>query len=132
MREIVLKKFFEGEADSETLASDLVGTIETSGTSSHYRIEDMDGEFEITGKHLVSLCDAVIEGKLDPSQLETIGFCLVASDAFHWDTDVGDGEIIAQTCFDWSEPRINFALTLDNVKKFRERLIIGKNVFVTP
>jgi hypothetical protein len=128
MKEIVLRGFFEGSVDVRALVIDLTHTVETAGKTSHYRIEDMDGQFQITAEHLVRLCDAILDGQLDPKALETIGFCLVASDSFHWDTDQEDGNIVAQTCFEWSEPRINYALTVDNVRKFRKRLKTGRNM----
>jgi len=132
MREVVLKEFFEGKVDANALAAELHGAVETVGITSHYHIEDMEGELEVTAAHLVRLCDAVLTGRLAPEALETIGFCLVASDGFYWDTDKGDGEVVAETCFDWSEPRINHSLTIDNVRGFRERLLTGHNTFMAP
>jgi hypothetical protein len=132
VKEAVLRAFFEGRVDAMTLSEDIAGTVEPEGKTSHYRIEDLDEEFEVRAEHLVRLCDSVLDGDLDPKHLETIGFCLVASDAFQWDTEVVDGEVIAETLSDWSEPRINYPLTQENVTKFRERLLTGENLFKEP
>ena len=53
-------------------------------------IEDMDQEFTVTAAMLVRLCDVVLEGELEPDALHSIGFALMASDAFCWDANEDD------------------------------------------
>ena len=49
----------------------------------------MDEEFAVTAAMLVHLCD-VLQGKLEPDALHTVGFLLMASDGFCWDADGDD------------------------------------------
>ena len=89
----------------------------------------MDSDFKISPQHLILICDAVLKGALPPALLEAVGFCLVASDHFYWDGDTSDGELVANTAYDWSAPEINHPLTLENVGKFKERLVKGSDTF---
>jgi hypothetical protein len=129
MHEAVLRDFFLGDADSAQLRADLQGGVVKSGIVRQHRIVDMTTDMLIELSHLVRLCDVVLAGELQPDALQQIGFCLIASDAFHWDGDTVDGAVIAETVYDWSCPEINWPLTQDNVRKFREGLIAGKYVF---
>ena len=130
MHESVLRDYFEGRADSAALRADLSGAVAVTGPhSSSQRIVDMATDFELRPEHLVRLCDAVLAGELEPADLETIGFCLVASDHFIWDGDVSPGDVVAETVHDWSAPEVNYPLTQDTVRKFRERLLTGKDLF---
>jgi hypothetical protein len=83
----------------------------------------MAEEFEVRSTHLVKVCDAILDGSVHAELLEAIGFCLVASDAFHWDTVSPDGERVADVAYDWSAPEINYPLTLPNVAAWRRRLL---------
>lgn len=90
---------------------------------------DTNVDFSVTTTHLIKLCDAVLAGDIPPEQLEWIGFGLIASDHFNWDTDSVDGERVADTCYDWSSPSTNYILTIKTVGKFRHRLATGENTF---
>ena len=130
MHESVLKDYFSGKADVAMLRADLDGSVVVSSPSlSSQHIVDMSSDFELLPEHLVKLCDSVLAGELEPVALETIGFCLISSDHFVWDGDVSPGDVIAETVHDWSAPEIKYPLTIDNVRKFRERLLTGKNLF---
>ena len=83
-------------------------------------IEDMEDEFTVTAAMLVRLCDVVLQGELEPDALHSIGFALMASDAFCWDGDEDD--VLANVIGDWSCPEVNYPLTLENVKRFRSWL----------
>jgi hypothetical protein len=37
--------------------------------------------------------------------------------------------LVAETVYDWATPEINYPLTIENIKKFRERLSTGKDSF---
>lgn len=118
MRERVLRDFFENKATAAELAQDVAGSIsQKSPKVSVVSIEDMDGEFTVTAAMLVRLCDVVLQGELDPDALHSIGFALMASDAFCWDADEDD--VLANVIGDWSCPEVNYPLTLENVKRFR-------------
>lgn len=126
MRESVLHDFFVGNVDDDVLNNDLSGSSQrTTANKVDVQIEDEEGEFEVLPEHLVRVCDAALLGRLDVDNLATIGFCLAASDYFTWDTDSEGGRRVAETVFDWSAPEINFALTLENIDKFKTRLLTG-------
>ena len=124
MHEATLRDFLAGTVDADAVRRDLVGTVEQLGERVYrHHIASLAGEFDVTPLQLVRLCDAVLAGDLQPRDLETIGFCLVASDYFCWDSDTPDGSVVADTLHDWSSPEINYPLTEHSVRLFRERLL---------
>ena len=130
MREEILKQFFLGEVSAKALASDLVGSMVTEDSVvTRHLIEDMKDGFEVMPDHLVHLCDAVLSGKIKAKYLQAIGFCILASDHFEYDTDTPEGNLVGETVSDWSAPKINYPLTIGNVRKFRGRLVTGRNLF---
>jgi len=119
MKEAVLRDFFAGMASAEQLARDVRGAIKrVSAVESYQLIEDMDTQWTVTRPMLVALCDAILEHKLTPDSLHQIGFALIASDHFEWEDD-----LIASVVSDWSCPEINYALTSENVARFRKWLL---------
>lgn len=132
MHESILRDFFDGRASAGDLRADLVGAVvQTAENVFTHKIVDMDADFEVTPDHLVRVCDAVLSGELEASELESIGYCLVASDCFSWDGDTQSGSRVAETAYDWSAPVNNYRLTSDTVRKFRERLMSGQDLFTT-
>lgn len=130
MHETILRDFLAGTLNADGLRDDLVGTVEHLGARmSHHHVTPVDGEFHVTASHLIRLCDAVLGGPLQPHQLESLGFCMIASDYFHWDSDDPDGARVAETLHDWAAPEIHYPLTLETVRLFRERLVTGRDVF---
>ena len=129
MREEVLKRFFLGEVSTKELADNLSGSLVERRDVTYQPIKDMRDDFEVRPEHLVRVCDAVLDGEIEGKYLEAIGFCIVASDHFEYDTDTPEGDLVGETVFDWSEPRVNYPLTIENVRKFRERLVTGRNPF---
>jgi len=132
MHEEILKRFFVGEVDADILAADLDGSMVEGRDTIRHHIEDFEAseeEFEIQPKHLVSICDAVLNGEIEAMYLRIIGFGIVGSDSFRYDTDTPGGGLVGETVLDWSAPEVNYPLTLENVRKFRERLITGRNPF---
>jgi hypothetical protein len=129
MHEEILRQFLVGEVNAKTLAQDLVGSMITKGDMTKHPIEDMQEAFQIWPEHLVRVCDAVLQGELKPKSLQSIGFCIVASDQFEFDSDTSEGNLVAETAYDWSAPEINYPLTLTNVEKFRHRLVTGEDPF---
>jgi hypothetical protein len=120
VRETVLRDFFLGSATPLELATDVLGSTKKVGPISFVvEIEDMGGEFVVTREMLVSLCNAVLSGQLPPQELSAIGFALLASDHFLWEAEDVMGDVI----HDWSCPEINYALTVDNVQRFRNWLL---------
>jgi len=129
MHEEILKRFFVGEVGADTLAADLNGSMIEGRDTTRHVIEDMEGEFEVQPEHLVSVCNAILDDKVEAKYLRLIGFCIVASDAFEYDTETPEGDLVGETVLDWSAPEANYPLTMENVRKFRERLVIGRNPF---
>jgi hypothetical protein len=119
MREEVLAGFFAGTVGAAQHAADLAGAEEgVSDVESLIKIKDMRAELAVTREMAIRLCDAVLGKQLPPSALAAIGFALIASDHFVWDGDDVLGEVI----WDWSCPEVNYALNLENVKRFRSWL----------
>jgi hypothetical protein len=129
MREEILKQFFTGDLSAKILAEDLMGSMITKGDMTKHPIEDMDEGFQVWPEHLIRLCDAVLRREIEPKYLQSVGFCLVASDHFEFDTDTPEGDLVGETAYDWSAPEINYPLTVANVEKFRQRLVSGEDPF---
>jgi hypothetical protein len=129
MQEEILRRFFEGDLDAALLAEDLVDSMVTSGNITKHPIEPMSKSFQVWPKHLTLICDAVLSGEIDPKHLQSIGFCIIASDNFEYDPDTSEGDLVDDIVSAWSVPEINYPLTAENVKKFREWLVSGSDPF---
>ena len=130
MRTSILRAFFVGEASASDLAADLVGTRVRRGndTVEHLMDDDLEEDFRIEPQHLVRLCDAVLNGALEPSELETVAFGIIASDYFEWEYDTPKGDRTAEVLYQWSAPEVNFALRPETVRKFRRQLVTGEEL----
>jgi hypothetical protein len=123
MREDVLRQFFDGTVDAEALAADLADSlVSRSKTVTEHPIVDMENNFAVHPAHLIAVCDAVLAGELAPELLQAIGFCMVASDHFNWDTDTVEGNQVGEVLFDWSSPETNYPLIRANVAAWRSQL----------
>jgi hypothetical protein len=130
MHESTLRDFLLGTVTGDVLRDDLVGTVEHLGDRiSRHHVASLEGGFKVSASQLVRLCDAVLGGPLQPEQLQSIGFCMIASDYFRWDGDTPDGARVAETLHDWAAPETHYPLTLETVRLFRERLVTGRDVF---
>jgi hypothetical protein len=127
MRGAILRDYFIGNCTAEDLKSELKGSMISRRDITEHHIEDMDVDFEVTPEHLIKLCDDILEGHLDPIDLQSIGFCIIASDHFTWDEDTTNGDRVAEAVHDWSTPEINYSLNRENVQLFKERLGSGGN-----
>jgi hypothetical protein len=120
MRETVLRDFFLGRVTPFALARDVLGSKKKVGAISYVvEVEGMEGEFSITREMLVSLWDTVLSGQLPPEELAAIGFALVASNSFMWDTE----DVVHDVIHDWSSPEVFYPLTIDNVQRFKNWLL---------
>jgi hypothetical protein len=130
MHASVLRDFFLGKVSGQELAADLAGTTERVGFDSYrHHMTDLEEDFPIESAHLVRLCDAVLAGTVPTEALADVGFGMIASDHFLWDTDSPDGHRVGDTLYDWSSPEINFPLNAQTVAKFRHRLLTGEDRF---
>src|SRR5690349_5999224 len=64
----------------------------------YWKVVDMiqEGEFEIEPKHLITVCDDVLENRMTPDHLDNLAFILIGSDYFTWDTEDRDGEKVGE------------------------------------
>jgi hypothetical protein len=134
VKEIVLQHFFEGHATAEELAADTVGAFDrqtdSAGTVfSQLRAIPMAHEFPVTSQHIIKLVDTVLAEQLTLDALDSICFCLEASDSFTWDTDSPDGERVAESLFWLGSPEVNYPLTDSVLKKVRHYLKTGEETF---
>lgn len=129
MTEEILKNYFEGLISEETLSAELVGSQKKTGYDTKaFFIEPIEGddEFLVDRPHLIKLCQATIDGKLTPTDLNTIAFFLVASDYFTWEILDENGEIIDNTITDWDNPEIKHPLTNENLRLWKKYLETGE------
>jgi hypothetical protein len=131
MKTSVLKQFFDGGCDSAALAKDLEGTtVQTSLDVQRHRMnDDLDAEYEVSPDHLVKVCDAFLAGEITPQMIEEIGFGMIASDHFSWDTDMIPGAYVAETLHDWAAPEVNYRISNETISKFRHYLLTGERTF---
>ncbi len=124
MREAILRDFFAGACDTAALAADLSDAlVEVSPTETRRPIEDMRESFVVEPVHLARVCEAVLTQELAPDALRAIGFCLVASDSFLWDSETPAGARVAEVAHDWSAPEVHRPLTVPNVERWRAYLL---------
>lgn len=122
MKEATIRDFLLGLAPTSRLEAEAREAVEPVGRSSRrVHIEDLPPgeEVAVTAAMLVHLCDAVLADSLSASALETVAFAIVASDHFRWEDDEA---LVGRVLYDWASPEINFQLTPDNLRMFREWL----------
>ena len=127
MNESVLKDFFEGTKSPEELRANLKDAKTTRDQVNTFHIVEMDSPFTVKTYHLIKVCDAVLEGKLPPSDLEKIGFCIVTSDQFEFESNSKDGSRVAETVHNWADYVVNYVLSVETTRKFRNYLASGQN-----
>jgi hypothetical protein len=127
MKEETLRDYFDGLISTDILYMDVEGSeVKTSPDAISINVNQIkeEGEYIITRDHLLKLCNDALIGNLKTNHLTTISFALIASDYFHWDTDID--EVIAEVIFDWDNPEINFPITIDNLKLWKRYLETGE------
>lgn len=128
MTEQKLKEYLENKLTADQLSLDLKDSQKRTGydVTTVYIDTLKEGGFEIKKEHLIKLCNDIISEKLSMIDLNTIGFALIASEHFHWDSDSPDGEIIGNVIFDFDNPEIGYDLTIKNVLLWKEYLLTGE------
>ena len=134
MKEIVIRRFFEGHATAAELASDAAGAFDrrtdSAGTVfSQLHATSMDLEFDVTPDHIIALVDAVLDAVIDLEALDAIAFCVEASAKFMWDTDTEAGDRVARALFLLGAPEVSFPLTPVVLRKIRHLLETGEEIF---
>jgi hypothetical protein len=127
MNERKLKEYFENLVTVDQLALDIKDSRKKTGydVDSIYVDTISTGEFEVKKEHLIKLCNDTLNGKLSPSDINSLAFALIASDFFNWDNETPDGKIISEIIFDWDNPDIGFDLTFKNIELWKEYLLTG-------
>lgn len=133
MKEQKLKEYLENSLTAEEFMSDLENSQKKTGyDTTSVSIEQIeDGEFEITTKHLIKICNDLLKGKFRPIDINTIAFAFMFSDYFTWNSESDDGKIVSEVLFDWDNPEISFDLTIENFEHWKEYLETGKTSFFT-
>ena len=131
MKSCVLKSFFEGACDAVALAEDLHGTTVQTSTNvfTHRMDDDLAEEFPVEPEHLVKICDAFLDGDLTKRMIEDIGFGMIASERFDWDSGNSGGERVAGVLDSWCSPEIDYPICELTIKKFRHYLTTGEDTF---
>ncbi|MBR9847754.1 MAG: hypothetical protein GYB35_17415 [Algicola sp.] len=128
MTESILKEYFENKISSELLSSDLNGSIKkvTYDTSeiSVVRIES-NSEFEIEQKHVNKILTETINGNLTYENLKTIASGLTFSDYFTWDSNNKIGNRIATIIVELDNTEINYPISNENLRLWKEYLESG-------
>lgn len=118
-----LRQFLESSATADELAQGLARPLDHSAGVT---FESPTGApLHVSPAHLVRVCDAILASRCEPTILRDVGFLLIGSDAFEYDSDTEEGARVAETAADWSAPEINWPLTLDNVREWRSFLDTG-------
>ncbi len=129
MKEEILHKYFKGQVTDNELVEDLKGSQERTGydTINVYIESIAEGGFQVKTKHLEKLCDAFLNKIINSENLNTIGFALMASDFFEWDTNTKSGKIIGEVISDWDNTSIGYEITDKNVWHWQRYLETGFN-----
>lgn len=85
-----------------------------------------DGDFIVTRRHLLKLCDLAIDKKITTELLVVISDNLMMSDYFSRDNDSADGEIVSETLSDWGNPDCNCEINDLNLRLWKEYLQTGE------
>lgn len=128
MTESILKEYFENKISSEFLSADLNGSIEnlTYDTSQISVLEmESDSEFEIKQIHLNKILNDAMNGNLTFDNLKTIASGLMFSEYFTWDSDTEIGNRIATIIVELDNTEINFPISTENLKLWKEYLESG-------
>lgn len=126
----ILKAFFEGRLSSSGLGRQVQLAISPDLQFGNKAItDDLNEDFVVREDHLVALCDAVLDGDLEPSHLETVSSSLVSSERFTWNFENRPNDPINRVIHAWGTPDLNYRLTKETVMKFRTLIRTGENNF---
>jgi hypothetical protein len=134
VREIVVQRFFEGEATAQELAADAAHAFDrhtdSAGTVfSQLKAEPSDRDSPVAARDIIKLVEATENGEISLDALDAICFCIEASDHFTWDTDTPDGERVSRSLFWLGTPEVNYPLTESVLAKVKHYLRTGEETF---
>jgi hypothetical protein len=120
--ESLLLDFFAGTVPADAVGDAVARAVEPLAHH-HRQVHVLDlapgEEVVVTAGMLLRLCDAALAGRLPGPALEIIAFVIVASDRLRADPD---DERVSRVLFDWMAPEVNWELTAENLRMFREWL----------
>jgi hypothetical protein len=128
MTESILKEYFENKISSEFLSADLNGSIKklTYDTTQISVVElESDSEFKVKQTHLNKILNDALNGNLTFDNLKTIGSGLMFSEYFTWDSETEIGNRIATIIVELDNTEINFPISTENLKLWKEYLESG-------
>jgi hypothetical protein len=128
MTESILKEYFENIISSEFLSADLNGSIKklTYDTSQISVVEiESDSEFEIQQSHLNKILNDTLNGNLTYENLKTIASGLMFSEYYTWNSETEIGNRIATIILELDNTEINFQISKENLKLWKEYLESG-------
>jgi hypothetical protein len=128
MTESILKEYFEDKISSEFLSADLNGSIkELTYDTSQINVVKMESnsEFEVEQSHLNKILNDGLNGNLTFDNLKVIASGLMFSEYFTWDADTEIGNRIATIIVELDNTEINFPISFENLKLWKEYLKSG-------
>jgi len=128
MTESILKEYFENIISSEFLSAELNGSIKklTYDTSQISVVEiESDSEFEIQQSHLNKILNDTLNGNLTYENLKTIASGLMFSEYYTWNSETEIGNRIATIILELDNTEINFQISKENLKLWKEYLESG-------
>ena len=128
MTESILKEYFKNKISSELLSADLNRSItKMTYDTSQIRVVAMesDSKFEVEQNHLNKILNDTLNGNLTFDNLKTIASGLMFSEYFTWDSDTEIGNRIATIIIELDNTEINFPITTENLKLWKEYLESG-------
>lgn len=119
MNENTIVAFLAAEIDADRLASEVRNSErKLDSITTAIAVAEMKCDFAITRPMALRLCDAVSNGTLEGEVLKSVAFVIISSDHLTW----RDDELLGEIIWDWSCPEVNYALTPENMARFRKWL----------
>ena len=115
----VLKSYFLGETDAQTLSGQLASVITDKETVSGYSFPSMDQTLDLSPNHVLRVCRDVNNGSLDPRCTLPIALSIKESGKFSWDVTTPQGRLVNQAVENWMDPYS----TPESIRAFAEWLV---------
>jgi hypothetical protein len=127
MNETTLRYYFDDITPPLTLRSALedIKGMKTLSAYSNFTL-DLDDSYTVTIKDLIKLCDDLLDGIFEETDIKIIAFLMIASDHFCWSTDAFPGNVISEILYDWYVPEINYPITRENTAIIKDGLLFNR------
>jgi hypothetical protein len=128
MTESNLKKYFENKINSQILTANLNGIFERfihDITQVDLTRTESESTFNIEPKHLNKILNDTLKGNFTFDNLKNIASGLMFSEFFNWDSDTEIGNRIATIIVQLDNTEINFPISIENLKLWKEYLDTG-------